>query len=137
MTAKMLELAEKEFSELLLPPQKPGREPHFRLRNGMQGGIYLMDILCNPGEPGLLSLRANEITTGARLSEQRLAACTARIFGSDRPGELFPSRLDFTIYEGNWEQYYGAHFEVWFKPDSGGPERKLFEENYRIQGWMR
>ncbi len=137
MTAKMLELAEKEFSALLLPPQKPAREPHFRLYNGMQGGMYLMDILCNPGEPGLLSLRANEITTGARLSEQRLATCTARIFGSDRPGELFPCKLDFTIYEGNWEQYYGAHFEVWFKPDSGGPERKLFEENYRIQGWMR
>lgn len=103
----------------------------------MQGGMYLMDILCNPGEPGLLSLRANEITTGARLSEQRLATCTARIFGSDRPGELFPCKLDLTIYEGNWEQYYGARFEVWFKPDSGGPERKLFEENYRIQGWMR
>ena len=45
--------------------------------------------------------------------------------------------MHFTIYEGRWGQYYGARFEIWFQSDSGGPERKLFEKNYKIQGWER
>ena len=37
------------------------------LYNGMQGGMYLLDIWCNPGETGTLSVRALEITNGTRL----------------------------------------------------------------------
>lgn len=137
MTAKMLELAEEEFSKLTLPPMNEGEKPHFRLYNGMQGGMYIMDILCNPGEPGTLYIRANEITTGTKLSEKRILNRAVRIFGNEQPNELFPCKIDFTIYEGNWEQYYGAHIEVWFKPDSGGQDRKLFEDDYKVEGWMR
>ncbi len=139
MTAKMLELAENEFTELKLPPDTITRseKPEIRLYDGMQGGMYIMDIKCNPGEPGLLSLRANEVTTGAKLSEHRLSLNTARIFGSEKPDELYHAQISFSIYEGNWGQYYGAHFELWFKPDSGKPDRKIFEEDYKIQGWMR
>ncbi len=139
MTAKMLELAEKEFSELRLPDDAiiRAQEPSFILYNGMQGGIYVMDIVCNPGEPGTLYVKANEITTGVKLSEKRLQYYTGRIFGNDNSEEFFQCQVGFTIYEGDWEQYYGAHIELWFKPDSGKPERKLFEDDYRIQGWMR
>jgi len=36
-----------------------------------------------------------------------------------------------------WEQYYAARIEAWFKPDSGGPERKLAERILKIEGRMR
>ena len=51
--------------------------------------------------------------------------------------EKFFAGTEFTIYEGNWEQYYAARIEAWFKPDSGGPERKLTERIFKIEGWMR
>jgi len=37
----------------------------------------------------------------------------------------FSSDTDFTIYEGDWGKPYVARFELWFKPDNGGQERKL------------
>ena len=88
MTAKMLELAEEEFSKLTLPPMNEGEKPHFRLYNGMQGGMYIMDILCNPGEPGTLYIRANEITTGTKLSEKRILNRAVRIFGNEQPVQI-------------------------------------------------
>lgn len=149
MTAKTLDLAEKEFAALLnsgkdggLPPLPEGAarrgEPELILFNGFQGGLYTGEVWCNPGEPGEIFLKAYEITKGTRLSKNRLeAACNERPGWSGDPNEQFCARMNFTIYEGDWEQYYGARFEVWFRPDSGGPERKLFERNYRIQGWQR
>ena len=149
MTAKALELAEQEFSPLLNAGEGGWRSrlpkgairrgaPELILRNGFQGGLYTGEVWCNPGEPGDIYLKAYEITKGTRLSKSRLeAACNECVGWSDDPNEQFCTRMDFTIYEGDWEQYYGARFEVWFKPDSGKPERKLLKKNYRIQGWQR
>ena len=114
---------------------RKGGQPDIILCNGFQGGLYHADIWCNPGEPGLLYLKAFEITRETRLSERRMPKVKAG-YSSD-PGEMFLREIDFTIYEGNWGQYYGARFEVWFKPDSGQPNRKLFEKNFKIEGWMR
>jgi len=116
-----------------------GEKPKYTLYNDFQGGMYVMEILSNPGEPGVLYVKANEITKGTRLSENFLSRNhnTARIFGSSNPDELFQAYLSFTIHEGNWGQYYGAHIEIWFIPDSGEPERKIFENDYKIEGWTR
>jgi hypothetical protein len=32
---------------------------------------------------------------------------------------------------------YAARFGVWFKPVNHAPDRKLFEKNYKIEGWQR
>jgi hypothetical protein len=53
------------------------------------------------------------------------------------PTEKFGAKSGFTIYEGDWGKPYAARFEVWFKPDSKGPERKLAERIYKIEGWQR
>ena len=45
--------------------------------------------------------------------------------------------LSAILDEGNWDQYYAARFELWFRPDSGAPERKITEKVFRIQGWQR
>ena len=114
---------------------RKGGQPDIILYNDFQGGLYLADIWCNPGEPGLLYLKAFEITRETRLSERRMPKVKAD-YSSD-PSEMFLREIDFTIYEGNWGQYYGARFEVWFKPDSGQPDRKLLEKNFKIEGWER
>jgi len=87
---------------------------------------------------GSLYLRAYEITEGVPLSESRLKQCSSEYIGwSDDPDELFRASFDFAIYEGDWGQYYGARFEVWFSPGQGGSDRKLMESGWKIDGWER
>jgi len=108
------------------------------LHKGMQGGIYHYELWANPGEAGEVYLKAFEVTKGTPLSTDRLSRRSAeRIGWSGDSEEKFFTGTEFTIYEGNWEQYYAARIEAWFKPDSGGPERKLTERIFKIEGWMR
>jgi hypothetical protein len=110
----------------------------FRLLEGMQPGIYGVAFSLNPGEAGAVYLKAFEITQGTPLSEDRLeAASETRMTWSAEPAEKFGAKSGFTIYEGDWGKPYAARFEVWFKPDSKGPERKLAERIYKIEGWQR
>jgi len=103
-----------------------------------RAGIYNARIRCNPGAPGRVYLKAFEITHNERLSNDRLKTATNEWIGwSNDPTELFLSETHFTIYEGDWGQYYGARFEVWFEPDDRSAERKLLERNFKIEGWMR
>ena len=151
LTKALLHLLEEELRPLaespdpetiraILPPGAVvrGEAPDIVLKDGMQGGIYSVRILANPGEPGLVYLKAFEVTTGSPLSETRLPdKSSLRLGSSDDSGELFSGATEITIYEGNWEQYYAARFELWFRPDSGAPERKITEKVFRIQGWQR
>lgn len=50
---------------------------------------------------------------------------------------LLKSRKRFTIYEGDWGDYYAARIEVWHKDAATGEETKLCEKTYRVEGWMR
>jgi hypothetical protein len=150
LTKALLRLLEEELQPLaaspteetlrtLLPPGSiVGGEAGIDLRDGSQGGIYEGYFRANPGEPGLAWLKAYEVTTETPLSERRLAEDSAvRLGWSDDPAELFPGSVHFTIYEGNWDHYYAARFELWFRPDATGEARKLAEKTYKIQGWMR
>lgn len=150
ITKATLALWEKEFAALLADPRwEKAREllptdaitsgePFLELRNSFQGGIYNVTIRANPGEPGRIFLQAFEVTKGIQLSERRLEDASGEWIGwSDNPDEQFLSNSVITIYEGDWEKYYAARFEVWFAPDSGAPPRKLLERVYKIEGWMR
>lgn len=123
----------------LLPPEwiKHGGQA-FELRNSFQPGIYDSQIWVNPAEPGMIYLKAFEITKGTPLSVRRLKDASNEWIGwSDNPDELFFSNSNFTIGEGDWGKPYAARFEVWFAPDSGIPERKLMDKAFRIEGWQR
>jgi len=72
------------------------------------------------------------------LSEGRLYdRSNERIGWSQDPEEKFLYENEFTIYEGDWGKPYAARIEVWFRPDSGKPERKLTERICKIEGWQR
>lgn len=113
-------------------------QPTIVLRNSFQPGIYDSEIWVNPGEPGMIYLKAYEVTEETPLSVNELRKYANEWIGwSDDPSQLFFSNTHFTIYEGDWGEPYAARFEVWFVPDSGEPERKLMEKNFKIEGWQR
>jgi hypothetical protein len=113
-------------------------DPIFELWNSLQPGIYDSEIWINPGEPGMLYLRAFEVTKGTPLSVKSLKEKSNEWIGwSENPKELFFSNTNFTIYEGDWGNPYAARFEIWFCPDSGADDRKLMERIFKIEGWQR
>ncbi len=123
----------------ILPPSSiKNGEPIFELYNSSQLGIYDSEIWINPGEPGMLYLKAFEVTKETPLSARRLKTRSNEWVGwSDDQTELFLSNTHFTIYEGDWDKKYAARFEVWFSPDSGEADRKLIEKVFQINGWQR
>ena len=155
VTQASIAVLEGEFSEFLKdPPAAVGRAKQssralalrlagttgeaFRLLEGMQPGIYGVAYSLNPGEAGVVYLKAFEVTKGTVLSEARLkAASETRMTWSADSSERFGAKAGLTIYEGDWGKPYAARFEVWFKPDSGAAERKLAERIFKIEGWQR
>jgi len=83
-------------------------------------------------------LRVFEITQDHPLSTDILPERSlVKIYNPTDSIMKFGTKSHFTIYEGDWGQPYAARFEVWFKPDNGKQERKIFTKNYKIEGWMR
>lgn len=113
-------------------------KPSFELRKSFQPGIYSSEMRINPGESGMIYLKAFEVTGGEQLSEYSLKQRTSEWAGwSHDPQELFYVNSNFTIYEGDWGKPYAARFEIWFVPDSGEDERKLLQKVFKIEGWQR
>jgi hypothetical protein len=86
----------------------------------------------------MIHLKAFEVTRNQHLTTDQLEERSNEWIGwSDDPAQLFLSNTHFKIYEGDWGKPYAARFEVWFVPDSGDSERKLFEKIFKIEGWQR
>jgi len=105
--------------------------------NDFQGGMYKYDFYYGSLGPGEVFLRCYEVTSCQSLSEDRL---TEQSRVAIRPQKQFGQVVDkqpFTIYEGDWGDYYAVRIEVWFKSAETNKERKLLEKVYRVEGWMR
>lgn len=110
----------------------------FQLYNSFQPGLYEYDFWTNKIESGTIYLKAFEITQNYPLSTDRLPESSSIKINNPTDSIMkFGTSSNFTIYEGDWGQPYAGRFELWFKPDSGGQERKLLTKNYKIEGWMR
>ena len=127
------------FDPVLMPPQSVKRgDPEFHLVNGYQGGVYFVYAYVNPGDEGRVYLKVFEATRNTPLSKRRITRRSTEVLGwSDEPTEVFFYNTQITVHEGSWGVYYPARFELWFSPASGGPERKLLEKIYKIEGWQR
>jgi|SRR5690554_542750 len=113
-------------------------EIDFLLYNSFQPGLYEYDFWIDKIESGTIYLKAFEITQEYALSKDRLPKNSSiKIHNKTDSIKKFGTTSHFTIYEGDWGKPYAARFEVWFKPDDNGKERKLFTKNYKIEGWMR
>lgn len=134
---KLEKLKDESGIDAILPHPKPYAPPKsdFKLIDGMQGGIYHYQATVNPGEDGEVYLRAYEVTKGTRLSADRMKQrTTEKITGKGE--HTIGVGKEFTIYEGDWGQYYAARLEIWFVPANGGKPRKLKEKLFKVQGWM-
>ncbi|WP_126651044.1 hypothetical protein [Chryseobacterium aureum] len=104
-----------------------------------QPGIYKYDLFFNKIEKGKVYLKIFEITNNQILSERSIKK-KSQIEVENKTDELrrFELKDEFTIFEGDWGQFYGARIEVWFQPaDTSQPEKKIMTKNYIVQGWMR
>lgn len=110
----------------------------FQLYNSFQPGLYEYDFWTSKIDSGTIYIKAYEITQNYALSTQRLPqSSSVKIYNPTDSIVKVGTTNHFTIYEGDWGKPYAARFEVWFHPSVGGQERKLFEKNYKIEGWMR
>ncbi|MCW3161796.1 hypothetical protein OH806_11030 [Chryseobacterium sp. WLa1L2M3] len=133
---KPINLNENLSSELKIPNINT---PTFLLYDGFQPGIYQYEIFINKIEKGTAYLKVYEITKNEKLSEKDIEEKSKiNIYNPTNKLMKFKLKDDFTVYEGDWNQFYGSRIEVWFKPENKSEkERKLFSKNYIIQGWQR
>ena len=107
------------------------------LYNAGQPGMYEYDFWVSNLEDGEVYLKAFEITQEYRLSQDQLDKYSiVYVHNPTDSIKRFSLNSYFTIYEGDWGDYYAARFEVWFKPTNGNKERKLFQKKFKIEGWM-
>lgn len=137
----------------------PGTTPEIRVAEPpAQDGTYQAEIYANPGEPGTLLLYIKDMESGKTL---RLLNCPARysdnpeeLFRHDIPGSvpewvrstvkselstLFPVRTPiFAITCGRSHQYFGAAFEVWFRPaNTAKPRQLILRRCYKVQPYEK
>lgn len=121
-----------------------------------QYGTYQAEIYANPGEPGTLMLRVEDLSTGETL---RLFTCQAYYsadpseqFRHDIPGmlpeemrsssfghvpDLLPEKAPlFIMRRGEAHQFFGVALEVYFTPiGTAKPRRILLRRCYRVQAY--
>lgn len=107
------------------------------LYNSNQPGKYQYDFWTGKIEKGYIYLKVFEITHEEELSADNVKQNSKiSIENASDSIKMISSTKNFTIYEGDWGKFYAAKFEVWFKPTTGEQERKLFQKNFKIEGWM-
>ena len=105
--------------------------------NGFQGGIYEYDLYYPSLPDGEIYLRCFEVTENMELSASRIRESSkVQVKGHTDFGKI-ADREEFTVYEGDWEDYYAVRVEVWHHNAITGKERRLLQKVYRMEGWMR
>ena len=107
------------------------------LRNDIQGGIYNYDFYYTPLPAGEIFLRCFEATENIPLSEKEIEERSKVQIDSTASFSQLVNKQQFSIYEGDWEDYYAARVEVWFRDTETKQEKKLLEKVYRVEGWTR
>jgi len=116
-------------------PTKLELEKHdLILGASFQPGIYDYYTDFEPKETGYFYIKAFEITSNDRLSEERIKK-RSKVSVDNKEPKIY--RGEFTIYEGSWGDEYGAKIELWFKPSERKDDYKIAERNYIVEGWMR
>ena len=105
--------------------------------NGIQGGIYKYDFYYGPLPAGEIFLRCFEATENIPLSVDEIEERSKVAIDSTSTFTKLIDKQEFSIYEGEWEDYYAARIEVWFRDAATKQEKKLLEKVYRVEGWMR
>lgn len=132
----------EEYSNPTVVIDSLDTDTYLQIWNDFQGGIYKYDFYYGSLPAGEVFLRCYEATKDIRLSEK--TAWGDRIYKESKVAidstysfSKLVNKQKFTIYEGDWGDYYAARIEVWHKDAKTGKETKLMEKVYRVEGWMR
>lgn len=114
---------------------------YLSVRNDFLGGIYKYDFSYGPLPAGEIYLKCFEVTENIPLSDKwglKSPEKKGRVeISQTKSFSKLVNQQRFTIYEGDWGDYYAARIEVWFKDAETGEEKKLLEKVYRVEGWQR
>lgn len=116
-----------------LPTTEEFKAHDFVVINDHQPGLYSYQTDHVPKETGHFYVKAFEINSNDRLSEERMKLRSKVVVDNLEP-QIWNGK--FTIYEGDWGDKYGSRIELWYQP-SNGQEYKVEERNYIIEGWQR
>lgn len=123
-----------ETLDALLPLPSP---PRLLLVQGFQPGMYDLSLFLpqDARTDGHYEIRAYEYESGEELSIDNQAKLNPTEAVSVQ-GTKVLTKHDFMVYTGDWGQYYGSRWQVWFVPNKG--EREMVcEQLFLMQGWMR
>ena len=121
------------------PPtiDKENEQTWLQIWNSFQGGIYNYSFYYPELLSGTIYLRCFEVSKNEELSARRLKEATSVDFhGHNKFGKIVDMQR-FTIYEGDWGEYYAVRVEVWYHDPVKKEERMLMSKIYRMEGWMR
>lgn len=101
-----------------------------------QGGIYCYSFYYPELPDGKVYLKCFADYDNTALSKSRLKeASTVNVSNHISFGQIVDMQR-FTIYEGDWNDYYLVRVEVWHR-DMSGREKMLMSKMYRMEGWER
>ena len=112
-------------------------DSYLQIQNDIQGGMYLYDFYYGALPAGEIYLKCYEVTENLPLSEERILEASKVSIEHSTSFKQLVSKQKFTIYEGEWGDYYAARIEVWHRDADTQHEQKLYEKVYRVEGWMR
>ena len=121
------------------PPtiDKENEQTWLQIWNSFQGGIYNYSFYYPELLSGTIYLRCFEVSKNEELSARRIKESTSVDFhGHNKFGKIVDMQR-FTIYEGDWGDYYAVRVEVWYHDPVKKEERMLMSKIYRMEGWMR
>ena len=86
---------------------------------------------------GTIFLKCFEAGKNEPLSVDRIKESSSVNIPAINSFSKIVDKREFTIYEGDWEEYYAVRVEVWHRDRVTHNEQKLIEKNYLMDGWMR
>ena len=110
---------------------------YLQIWNSFQGGIYNYSFYYPELLSGTIYLRCFEVSKNEELSAMRLKEATSVDFHRHNKFGKIVDMREFTIYEGDWGDYYAVRVEVWYHDPVKKEERMLLSKIYRMEGWMR
>lgn len=110
---------------------------YLQVWKGIQGGVYQYWFSYPALPDGEVFLRCFEVTENIELSASRLRKASTVAVKNHTDFGLIADKQPFSIYEGDWGDYYAARIEVWHHDATTGKETKLMEKVFRVEGWMR
>ena len=108
-----------------------------QVSKGFQGGMYNYSFyISQEFDEGEIWLECYEVTDNIQLSKKRITESTIQKITAEDQGK-YTEPKEFTIYEGVWDEFYLARFEVWYIDYATRTKRKLTEKTYKVDGWVR